>query len=78
MKPAASLAKNETAAATSSGVPMRRTGIRSAALLTNSTHGTLIRSAVVRVVSVAMNPGATALAVIWNGPSSMAKILVSP
>ena len=36
------------------------------------------RAAVAAVMSVAMNPGATAFAVIPNGPSSMARVLVKP
>jgi hypothetical protein len=36
------------------------------------------RAAVAAVMSVAMNPGATAFAVMPNGPSSMARVLVKP
>ena len=38
----------------------------------------IIRAAVCRVMSVAMKPGATALAVTLNRPSSMARVLVNP
>jgi hypothetical protein len=37
-----------------------------------------MRAAVAFVMSVAMNPGATALAVTPNFPSSMARVLVNP
>ena len=36
------------------------------------------RAAVDAVMSVTMNPGATAFAVMPNGPSSMASVLVKP
>ena len=52
-----------TAAAMSSGVPARPTGISAAAWATKSSNDTPIRSAVARVMSVAMKPGAMALAV---------------
>ena len=37
-----------------------------------------IRSAVALVIAVSMKPGAIALAVTPNGPSSMASVLVRP
>ena len=37
-----------------------------------------IRSAVALVMAVSMNPGAIALQVMPNGPSSMASVLVKP
>ena len=36
------------------------------------------RSAVALVIAVSMNPGAIALAVIPNGPSSIASVFVKP
>ena len=43
-----------------------------------SSNGTPIRSAVAAVMSVWMKPGATALAVTPNFPSSIARVLVKP
>ena len=44
----------------------------------NSSKVWPIRSAVARVISVTMKPGATALHVIPNRPSSCATVLVNP
>ena len=65
-------------AAMSSGWPTRPTGIWAAALAMKSSKRDAHRSAVCRVMSVAMNPGATALAVTPNLPSSIARVLVKP
>jgi len=64
--------------ATSSGWPTRRTGICDAAAAWKSSKPIFTRAAVAAVMSVTMNPGATALAVMPNGPSSMASVLVNP
>ena len=64
--------------ATSSGWPTRRTGIWPAAAAWKSSKGTPILAAVAAVMSVTMKPGATALAVIPNWPSSIARVLVNP
>jgi hypothetical protein len=77
-KLAPSLTRNEMVCATSSGRPTRRTGICAAAACLKSSNGMPTRAAVVAVMSVAMNPGATAFAVTPNGPSSMASVLVNP
>ena len=47
-------------------------------LFWNSSKSMPIRAAVAAVMSVAMKPGATALAVMPNLPSSMARVLVNP
>ena len=47
----------------SSGLPVRRTGICSAAARVNSSNSMPIRAAVAAVMSVSMKPGAMALAV---------------
>src|SRR4051794_7797197 len=62
----------------SSGCPTRATGICEAAPLMKSSNAMPMRSAVALVISVWMNPGATALAVTPNLPSSMARVLVKP
>ncbi len=77
-KLAPSLTRNEIVWATSVACPIRRAGIRSAAAFWKTSNETPTRSAVAAVMSVAMNPGATALAVIPNWPSSMARVLVKP
>ena len=43
-----------------------------------SSNGMPMRSAVALVISVSMKPGAIALAVTPNLPSSMARVLVKP
>ena len=78
MYDASSLHRNAAAAAMSSGWPTRRTGLRSAAAFRNSSTGIPTRAAVASVMSVAMKPGAIALAVTLNLPSSMARVLVKP
>ena len=65
-------------AAMSSGWPTRPTGICWAEWAMKSSNGTPIRAAVAAVMSVWMKPGATALAVTPNLPSSMASVLVKP
>ena len=77
-KLAPSLTRNEMVWATSLGCPIRRTGTRSAAAFWKTSNEMPTRSAVAAVMSVAMKPGATALAVIPNWPSSMARVLVNP
>lgn len=77
-KPAASPVKNAIALAMSSGRPTRWTGICEAAPACSSSKPTPMRAAVWAVISVAMKPGATALAVTPNLPSSMARVLVKP
>ena len=62
----------------SSGWPTRPTGISLAAPSRNCSKVMPIRSAVWRVMSVAMKPGAMALAVTPNLPSSMASVFVKP
>ena len=69
---AAGLAKNNTAAATSSAVPSRLAGIRS---LGRGDHHTSPRAA---VISLSMNPGATALTVIFRLANSRQTVLVKP
>ncbi len=64
--------------ATSSGRPVRRTGISAAACSWSAAKSTFIRAAVAAVMSVTMKPGATALTVTPNGPSSIASVLVKP
>lgn len=76
--PAPSLTRNETVCAMSSGVPTRCTGICCAAPFLKSSNGMPRRSAVAAVMSVAMKPGAIALAVTLNLPSSIARVLVKP
>lgn len=49
-----------------------------AAAFLKSSMVTPTRSAVAAVISVSMNPGAIALAVMPNLPSSMATVLVKP
>ena len=49
-----------------------------AAAVRKSSNGIPIRAAVAAVMSVWMNPGATALAVTPKRPSSMASVLVKP
>lgn len=66
------------ALAMSSGVPTRWTGIWAAAAAWKSSKPMPTRSAVAAVMSVAMKPGATELAVTPNLPSSLARVLVSP
>ena len=58
--------------------PTRRTGICVAAAFLKSSNAMPTRAAVAAVMSVAMNPGATALAVMPNWPSSIASVLVKP
>ena len=65
-------------AAMSSGWPTRATGICEAEWAMKSSKGTPMRSAVARVMSVWMKPGATAFAVTPNFPSSIASVLVKP
>ena len=62
----------------SSGWPTRATGICAAAPSMKSSNGMPMRSAVALVISVSMKPGAIALAVTPNLPSSMARVLVKP
>ena len=62
----------------SSGWPTRRSGICSAAAWWKSSTDIFSRSAVAAVISVAMKPGAIALTVTPNGPSSIASVLVKP
>ena len=62
----------------SSGWPTRRSGICSLAARWKSSTDIFSRAAVAAVISVAMNPGAMALTVTPNGPSSMARVLVNP
>jgi hypothetical protein len=62
----------------SSGTPARATGIAAARSATYSCQSRPIRSAVALVISVWMKPGAIALAVTPNLPSSMASVLVKP
>jgi hypothetical protein len=62
----------------SSGWPTRATGICLAAISLNCSNGTPTRSAVCAVISVSMKPGAIALAVTFQRPSSMARVLVKP
>src|ERR1700743_27822 len=76
--PAPSLTRNETVCATSSGTPTRRTGMPAAAAFLKSSKPMPTRAAVAAVMSVTMKPGATALAVTPNLPSSMARVLVKP
>jgi len=64
--------------ATSSGHPTRRTGICCAAASWKASKPTPMRAAVAAVMSVTMKPGATALTVTPNGPSSIASVLVRP
>ena len=64
--------------ATSPGWPTRRTGIWPAAAAWKSSKPMPTRAAVEAVMSVTMKPGATAFAVMPNGPSSMASVLVKP
>ena len=64
--------------ATSSTSPTRRTGTWDAAAARKSSNVMPSRAAVAAVMSVAMNPGATAFAVMPNWPSSMARVLVKP
>jgi hypothetical protein len=78
MKPASSLTRYDTRPAMSAGCPTRPTGISLTAAATKSSKGTPIRSAVARVISVSMKPGAMAFAVTPNLPSSMASVLVKP
>lgn len=66
------------ALAMSSGSPTRATGIWVAAAALKSSKPMPTRSAVALVISVAMKPGATALAVTPNLPSSLARVLVKP
>ena len=73
-----SLTRNAITLATSSGLPVRRTGVFLAALALNSSQSIPMRSAVCCVMRVSMNPGATALTLIPNGPSSMASVRVKP
>ncbi|BDH57114.1 hypothetical protein MTP03_20530 [Tsukamurella sp. PLM1] len=56
--------------------PLNGVSLATAAL--KSSKVTPIRSAVAWVISVAMKPGATALAVTPNRPSSNARVLVNP
>ena len=58
----------------SAGWPTRPTGVCLAAPARKSSNDTPIRSAVAAVMSVWMKPGATALAVTPNLPSSMASV----
>ncbi len=44
----------------------------------NCSNGTPTRSAVCRVMSVTMNPGATQFTFTLNGPSSIARVFVIP
>ena len=76
--PASSLVRNEIVAAMSAGWPTRPTGIWAEAPAMKSSKLTFIRYAVCRVMSVAMKPGATALAVTLNRPSSIASVFVNP
>ena len=62
----------------SSGVPTRPTGISRLAAAFQSSKSTPRRSAVAWVISVSMKPGAMALAVTPNLPSSRARVLVKP
>ena len=64
--------------ATSSGWPTRRTGIWDAAAFWKSSKPMPTLAAVAAVIWVTMNPGAMALAVMPNWPSSMASVLVKP
>lgn len=61
----------------SSGRPPLRTGMVLAYRSVNSSKVMPMRSAVASVISVAMKPGATQLAVTPNGPSSIASVLVN-
>ncbi len=62
----------------SSGWPTRPTGILDAAAFWKSSKSMPTLAAVAAVMSVAMNPGAIALAVTPNLPSSIASVLVKP
>lgn len=77
-KPAWSPVKKAMALAMSSGCPTRCTGIWVAAAAWNSSKPMPTRAAVWAVISVTMKPGATALAVMPNLPSSLARVLVKP
>ena len=77
-KPAPSQTRNETGCARSSGTPTRRTGVSAARAAWNSSKSTPRRAAVAAVISVTMKPGATALAVTPNGPSSIESVFVKP
>src|SRR5437763_15843156 len=70
MKEAFSLRRNSTAAATSSGVPMRRDGVSLPQDFAKSANSDLVRS-------VSMAPGATQLTRMPNGPSSSAADFVN-
>ena len=64
--------------ATSSGCPARRSGTCADAASANCSNGTPTRSAVWRVMSVTMKPGATQFTFTLNGPSSIASVFVIP
>ena len=68
---ACSEARNNTACATSSGVPKRLTGVSSTRVLNVSASS-------VAFISVWMTPGSTQLTVIPEGPSSLAMAMVKP
>src|SRR5260370_32560235 len=70
MNEALSLSRNSTAAATSSGVPMRRKGVRLDHDFAKSASSRFVRS-------VSMAPGATQLTRIPYGPNSNAADLVN-
>ncbi len=71
MKPAASLARNSTESATSCGSPSRPNGIRWQTC-------SRISSPNAAVISVAMNPGATALTVMFRPARYRATVRVKP
>ena len=58
--------------------PARCTGIVAARSATYSSQSRPVRAAVALVMSVATEPGTTALAVTPNFPSSMARVLMKP
>ena len=70
-KDAASEAKKATTSATSSGVPMRQSGV-------SSRKACKVSSSKQRFISVAMTPGSTQLTVMPEGPSYLASARVRP
>ena len=62
----------------SSGWPILWSGICDAAPTLNASKSTPIRSAVARVIRVSTKPGATALTLTLNGPSSIARVRAMP
>src|SRR6266568_5035638 len=77
-KPASSEERKQMTLATSRGCPTRRTGIILTASAILSSGSNPMRRAVVRVISVSIKPGATALTVMPNCPSSTASVRVKP